>query len=327
MTIPFATDPRTLGLGIVGCGGAAADVIGAVASVPHLAVAGVSCRDVGAAEALARPVGGQGFASLDALLAVDAVQAVYIAVPHDLLAPIARRVLDAGRHALVEKPMAISLEALDDLAERADARRLTLGVFFEMRFAPVVVEAARIVRGGAIGRVTAVRIRTIIDKSPDYWSAGLSGRSISPWRGQAARAGGGVVLMNSSHQLDIVAAVTGLTVTRVFGIRATNVPGIDVEDTAAAVLSYSDGAIGSLVAGAHVPGALDGETIELDGEAGQATWNHTRASCASTCVAHGAAPGRPLARTGGRHGRPVRGRPWWVRGGRAQGHPRARRRP
>ena len=54
-----------------------------------------------------------------------------------------------------------------------------------------------------------------------------------------------------------------------FGIRPTNVPGIDVEDTAAAVLTYSNGAVGSLVAGAHVPGAVDGETIELDGEAGQ----------------------------------------------------------
>ncbi len=269
MTDHITTDPRRLGMGIVGCGGAAADVARAVASVPDLAITGVCCRDLAAAESLAGTVGANAYATLAEMLAADAVQAVYVAVPHDMLAPIAAQVLDAGRHALVEKPVALSLDALDDLAERADRHGRTLGVFYEMRFAPVVTEAARLVRGGAIGRVTAVRIRTVIDKSPDYWSIGLSGRSQNPWRGQAARAGGGVVLMNSSHQLDIVAAVTGLAVTQVFGVRATNVAGIDVEDTAAAVLGYTDGVVGSLVAGAHVPGATDGETIEIDGDAGQ----------------------------------------------------------
>jgi UDP-N-acetyl-2-amino-2-deoxyglucuronate dehydrogenase len=269
MTIPLATVPRTVGLGIIGCGGAAADVARAVVSVPGVAVTGVCCRDLAAAEALAGPLGATGYATLDGMLAAAAVDAVYVAVPHDLLAPLAAQVLDAGRHVLVEKPAALSLDALDGLAELAARQRRTLGVFYEMRFAPVVLEAARLVRDGAIGRITAVRIRTIIDKPFDYWSVGLSGRSINPWRGQSARAGGGVVLMNSSHQLDIVAAITGLSVRRVFGIRATNVPGIDVEDTAAGVLSYSDGAVGSLVAGAHVPGATDGETIEIDGDAGQ----------------------------------------------------------
>ena len=271
MTSPRPSGDQALGLGIVGCGGAAADVARAVATVPGLSVAGVYCRDLAAAETLARSAGGRAYATLDDLLAADAVEAVYVAVPHDLLAPIAAKVLDAGRHALVEKPLALTLEAIDDLAERAAQQRLTLGVFFEMRFAPVVVEAARLVRGGAIGRVTAVRIRTLIDKPLDYWNLGLSGRSVNPWRGQAARAGGGVALMNSSHQLDMVAAITGLSATSVAGTIATTVPGIDVEDTAAAVLSYSNGAIGNLAAGAHVPGASEDETVDIDGEQGQVT--------------------------------------------------------
>jgi predicted dehydrogenase len=142
-----------------------------------------------------------------------------------------------------------------------------------MRFAPAALAARRLVRDGAIGRVTAIRIRTLIDKPPDYWRAGLTGRSSSPWRGQLARAGGGVVLMNTSHQLDLVASITRLKVTSVSGLIATVTPGIDVEDTASAALRFSNGAIGSLAAGAHVAGAIDLETLEIDGSLGQLTLN------------------------------------------------------
>ena len=210
--------PATLGLGIVGCGGAAADVARAVASVPGLAITGVCCRDLAAAESLAaaraaRRVcdarrdarGGRGRGGLRR------------GTPRPAGADRGRRCSTRAATRWWRSPWRSASTRSTTSPTGPPGSGRTLGVFYEMRFAPVVIEAARLVRGGAIGRVTAVRIRTIIDKSPDYWSIGLSGRSQNPWRGQAARAGGGVVLMNSSHQLDIVAAVTGLAVTRVFG--------------------------------------------------------------------------------------------------------------
>jgi predicted dehydrogenase len=170
---------------------------------------------------------------------------------------------------LVEKPMALTLEAIDDLEAIATAAQRTLGVFYEMRFGPAAVAARVLVRGGAIGTVKSVRIRTLIDKPPEYWRRGLTGRSDNPWRGQRARAGGGVVLMNASHQLDLLVAITGLRVASVSGAIATSTRGIDVEDAAEAVLRFSGGAIGSLTAGAHVPGALDDETLDIDGSLGR----------------------------------------------------------
>lgn len=77
--------------------------------------------------------------------------------------------------------------------------------------------------------------------------------------------------MNTSHQLDLVASITKLKVTSVAGLIDTFGSGIEVEDAASAVIRFSNGAIGSLAAGAHVPGAIDDETLEIDGSLGQLT--------------------------------------------------------
>jgi len=260
---------KSSGLGIVGCGGAAVDVARATRATQDLSVVAVHDADRALADDLSVATGARVHDTLASLLTDAHVQVVYVAVPHDLLAPIARTALLAGRHVLVEKPMAITVEAIDDLATLASAQQRTLGVFYEMRFAAAAIAARTLVRGGAIGRIHAVRIQTLIDKPPDYWRVGLTGRSASPWRGRIARAGGGVVLMNTSHQLDLVASITGLEVVSVAGLIDTISSGIDVEDTAAAVLRFSNGAIGSLTAGAHVPGAIDGETLEIEGSLGQ----------------------------------------------------------
>jgi UDP-N-acetyl-2-amino-2-deoxyglucuronate dehydrogenase len=262
---------KPLGLGIVGCGGAAVDVARAATRTRSLSVVAVHDLDRALAAELAVATGARTHETLASLLADARVQIVYIAVPHHLLAPIATMALSVGHHVLVEKPMATTVEAIDDLDDLAQTRGLTLGVFYEMRFAPAAIAARTLVRGGAIGRIRAVRIRTLIDKPSDYWRGGLTGRSRSTWRGDIARAGGGVVLMNASHQLDLVASITRLRVFRVAGTIGTFTPGIEVEDTAAAAFMFSNGAIGSLTAGAHVPGAIDAETLEIDGSLGQLT--------------------------------------------------------
>jgi predicted dehydrogenase len=261
---------RDVGFGIVGCGGAALDVAAAIGRTGTARVAAVHDLRIDLATDLASGTGATVHATLDALLEDPAVDAVYVALPHDLLAEVAGRALAAGRPALVEKPMAITLDGVERLATAAEASGLALGVLFEMRETGPARQARRLLADGAIGDVTAVRIRTLIDKPDGYWMSGPTGRTTSPWRGEAARAGGGVVLMNSIHQLDLVGAITGLTVTRVRGETATLTaePWVEVEDTAAAVLRFSNGAIGSLVAAAHSPGVVDGETIEIDGRAG-----------------------------------------------------------
>ncbi len=214
--------------GIIGCGGAAVPVANAMAGSAVARLAAVHDRN----PALARDLGAQWNVvcadSLDDLLASPDVQAVYIAVPHDQLAPLARQVLEAGKHALVEKPMALTLADADALIALAEARGLALGVFYEMRHASAHQQARHLVQNGALGTLTGVRLQTIIDKSPDYWQRGLSGRSVNPWRASRAQAGGGVVMMNTSHGLDALRYITGLEVVGIAGEIDTLVPGVVV---------------------------------------------------------------------------------------------------
>jgi predicted dehydrogenase len=211
-------------------------------------------------------------ASLADLLADPLVDVVYIAVPHDLLHPMARQALLSGKHALAEKPMALTVEQARNLIDLADERRLALGVYYEMHHTEACTTARKMVHAGAIGNVIAIRIQTLIDKPLSYWQSGYTGRQISPWRCQQTRAGGGVLLMNTSHLLEAVRYITGLEVEQVTGAAGTLfAPAeVEVEDTAAATLVYSNGAIGSILAGAHLAGAGRGdERFDLYGSRGQ----------------------------------------------------------
>ena len=200
---------------------------------------------------------------------------MYIAVPHNQLAPLTTRALEAGKHVLVEKPMATTLAEADALVALAEARGLALGVFYELRHAAANVRARAMLQGGVIGRIIGVHSQTLIDKPQIYWQVGTAGRTRSAWRASLAEAGGGVVLMNTSHGLDTIRWLTGLEVVRVAGeIGTLAAEGVEVEDTASASLRFDNGAIGSLFVGAHMAGAAEDERITLFGTEGQLRLPH-----------------------------------------------------
>jgi predicted dehydrogenase len=261
--------PKT-GFGIIGCGNAAVPVCEAIAGSQLAQLARVQDLSLSLARDLGERYRTPYTDRLELLLNDPAVEAVYIAVPHDQLAPLARAALEAGKHVLAEKPMGITLAEIDDLIALAKAKRRTLGVFYEYRWATSHVKARELVQAGAIGEIIGIQIHTLIDKPLSYWEAGLGGRSVSSWRSQKARAGGGVALMNSSHQLDALWYITGLEVASVSAEVATLTAAVEVEDLATASLRYNSGAIGSLFAGAHLKGATPGgERAEIYGTEGQ----------------------------------------------------------
>ena len=263
------TEEKQVRFGIIGCGTASIPVCEAIAA-SHLAeLTAVYDVNEDLANDLSRRFHVPVMETLEELLDDQNVDAVYTAVPHHLLAPLTQKVLAAGKHALTEKPLAISLEDVDRLLALATERGLALGVFYEMRYAPAHALAREFIQAGALGTIIGIQIQTLIDKPLSYWQSGYSGRSINPWRGIKAQAGGGVLLMNTSHLLDAMFYITGLNVTGVSAEIGRLAADVEVEDTAAATLRFNNGAIGSLIAGAHISGAHGDEFCSIYGTQGQ----------------------------------------------------------
>ena len=258
-----------LRFGIIGCGSASIPVCEAIAASPLTELTAVYDVNHDLANDISQRFHVPMMITLDELLANPIVDSVYIAVPHYLLAPLTQQSLKAGKHALTEKPMGISLEEIDESTRLAADRKLAMGVFYEMRYAPAHDKARELIQAGAIGKVVGVQIQTLIDKPLSYWQSGYTARSINPWRSIKAQAGGGVVLMNTSHLLDAITYVTGLRITSVSAEVATLTANVEVEDFATATLRFENGAIGSLISAAHIPGAREDEFCCIYGTEGQ----------------------------------------------------------
>jgi UDP-N-acetylglucosamine 3-dehydrogenase len=160
------------------------------------------------------------------------LDAVSVCVPHHMHAPITLAALAAGKHVLVEKPLALTVEEGRLLIESAQKHNRTIMVELTHRFYPAARAAQELVRGGLLGEIFAVEDRVI---EP-------AGAQIQPWLKTKALAGGGAGLTNGVHMVDRVAAITGQALAFESG-RAGYSGGLgDVEDTAALLLTLENGA-------------------------------------------------------------------------------------
>jgi predicted dehydrogenase len=254
-----------IGLGVIGCGWAAGEIARATRQLPALRIVAAFDTDAVRAQAFAEKTHARLAPEIDALISDPEVSTVYVGLPHYLLAPTVERALAAGKHVLAEKPLALDAGEARRLGQLAESKGLKLAVFFELRRAGTVSTAKRILGDGEIGEPRLVRLRTIIDKRADYW--GVPGAP--NWRASKEQAGGGVLLMNTIHQLDTLRYITGLDYVSAQGEIATFRAAADVEDAGSATLRLSNGGIVGIVASAHSPGANHEETIEIDGTLGR----------------------------------------------------------
>lgn len=186
-----------LRVAIVGCGQMGAKRAEALRHGDAL----IGCHDVDrqAAESLVDRHGGRACASVEELLEL-APDAVVVATSHDRLAGLAERALRAGAHVLVEKPAGVSTAEIDRLidCERASGRVVKVG--FNHRFHPALARTWQEVRSGAHGELMHLRAR--------YGHGGRAGYE-REWRAQPARAGGGELVDQGMHLLDLTHWLAG----------------------------------------------------------------------------------------------------------------------
>ena len=161
-----------LRIGIIGCGEIAMETCQGIAAAPNASVAMLMDPRPELLADLSEMFSAPATTNVDDVLANPDVDAVYIATPHNRHAPIGIRAAAAGKHILVEKPIATTLADADALIAACEEHGVTLGVAY---LAPVdggMAAARDLVRGGALGEVIAVRITVHADKPDSYWTGG-----------------------------------------------------------------------------------------------------------------------------------------------------------
>jgi len=210
-------------------------------------------------EEIARDMGEQYDAphttDLDVLLSNPDVDAVYVATPHYLHAPLSIKALEAGKHVMVEKPIATRLEDADRLIATAKRVGRKLFVAYSAQVSDQMVRLRDWIVQGMLGEVTGTRIVYRADKDPSYWEGGFTLRVHDEWRKYLDKAGGGPLIMNTVHDLNSLRFLTGLEAASVYAEYGTfTTPGIEVEDFITLIVRYQNGAIGSLEAACTLPG-------------------------------------------------------------------------
>lgn len=231
-----------LRVGLVGCGDISPMHLDAIAADPGADLVGVCDIDGPAREAAAAQYGGEPFARLDDLLDAGGLDVLHVCTPHYLHAPMAEQGLAAGVNVLTEKPVGRTLADADRLDRAARASSAILGVCFQNRYNNTVVELKRRLDEGRYGEVLSVSGELRWQRDAAYYAR-------RPWRRTWREAGGGLLINQAIHTLDLmqwlvggVAGVSGRAEQRAMR------PPVEVEDTASITLDLETPA-GSRVEG------------------------------------------------------------------------------
>jgi predicted dehydrogenase len=227
-------------IGILGGGNISGTHARAAAAIPGVEVVAFHGSNPERTAALARPFGAPVYDTLEAFLGHRPMDIVAIGSPSGLHAEQGIAAAKRGLHVLSEKPLDVTARRADELIAACDAAGVKLGVFFQDRLRPDVLEIKRMIEQGDLGTPVMIAGRVRWYRPPEYYTA-------SKWRGTWALDGGGALMNQAIHTVDLVQWMFG-PVARVSAAVATRVHKIEVEDTAAAVIEFTNGALGTIEA-------------------------------------------------------------------------------
>jgi len=185
--------------------------------------------------------GVKGYDTLEAMLADPGVDAVSICTPSGLHTSQAVAAMKAGKHVVCEKPMSLTLAEADELIACEKETGMKVCIISQYRFAASTQEVKRAIDAGAFGRITHASLSMRYFRSHDYYNSGA-------WRATKAMDGGGALMNQGIHGVDVFRYLMG-PVKTINGVarcltRTKNGQPLEVEDAAAAVLEFENGALG-----------------------------------------------------------------------------------
>lgn len=225
---------RPLSIGLVGCGRIADTHLNAIRDVAECEIGGVADIDSQLAGRVAREHNCDAFNDYQSLATSDGLDAVIICTPPNVHAEIASFFLDQGVHVLCEKPLAISQTDSNMLARRAEVNGRILMMASKFRYVDDVIKAKGILDSGILGRI-------ILYENVFCSKVDMQGR----WNADKAIGGGGVLIDNGTHSVDIARYLLG-PIVEVQAEQGPSVQRLEVEDTCRLYFRTADKAMGAV---------------------------------------------------------------------------------
>jgi len=227
---------RDLGFGIIGCGAISHMHAGAVNAIEGATL--VACSDVSESSlsAFSAQYNITPFNDAEEMLKDERIDVVSICTPSGLHKKFCIMCAKAGKHIVVEKPMALTTDECDEIIEACETYSVKLEVISQNRFKETFRFVKKIVEEGYLGKIVCADIYMKFYRSPEYYAS-------SNWKGTWKMDGGGALMNQGIHGIDILLFIMG-KVKSVFGYARTLARDIEVEDTASAVVEFENGAIG-----------------------------------------------------------------------------------
>jgi len=275
----------TIHIGLIGGGNITETHARAARAIPGVEISAIHGANTEKITRLSREHGGTPYQDFEAFLRHRPLDLVIIGSPSGLHAAQGIAAARHGLHVLTEKPMEISTTRADALIEAAKQSNVHLGVIFQDRMKPHIRQLKNWVDQGLLGKPLFVDARVKWYRPPEYYAN-------SRWRGTLALDGGGALINQGVHTLDLLLWLLG-DVVRVQAHTATVLHKIEAEDTAAAILEFARGALGIFHATtAAYPGYP--RRVEISGSEGTVILEHDRIIAANLRTPPAAAESAPL---------------------------------
>lgn len=250
---------RTLRFGVIGVGGMGQGYCRILSMIPHARFAAVCDVNRAAAADTGRAFGVPSFANHRELIKSKACDVVAIVTPHPFHYQTALDCMNAGLHVITEKPLTERVSTADRMAAAAKKNGVVLAIMFQHRLEPATGKAWELIRSGQLGEIYRATLMVLEYRPQSYYNSGA-------WRATWKGEGGGVMINQAQHLMDLFVQFCGLP-SAVFGRTCTRMHAIEVEDQAEALLKFPNGGTGYLYCSTCETGP--GQLIELFGDKGK----------------------------------------------------------
>ncbi len=246
---------RPVGFGIAGLGMIAEFHARAISAMDGADLVACFSRDQAKADEFSRSHGGLGYSDFNAFLADDRLDVATICTPSGAHLDPVLACAAAGKHVICEKPLEVTTERVDQMIAACKSAGVMLAGIFPRRFNPATGLLKEAVAAGRFGKVNFADAYVKWWRTQGYYDSGA-------WRGTWALDGGGALMNQSIHTVDLLLYVMGDVKSVRAETRLVAHEGIEVEDTAAAMLEFKSGALG-VIQGTTASWSKDGHAAEV----------------------------------------------------------------